>query len=58
MTRNGRIARLPGQIREQINLRFQNGENGGDVITWLNSLEEANAALALTLRAGLRSLFA
>jgi hypothetical protein len=46
MSRNGKIARLPGPIREQINLRLQNGENGRDIIAWLNSNDEVKAVLA------------
>jgi len=47
MSRIGKIARLPEQIREQINCRLQDGENGPDIITWLNSSAEVKAALAL-----------
>src|SRR5271166_6272608 len=46
MSRVGKIARLPEQIREQINLRLENGEEGRDIVTWLNSLEEVKAVLA------------
>jgi hypothetical protein len=46
MSRNGKIARLPGTIREQINQRLQNGENGRDVIAWLNANDEVKVALA------------
>jgi hypothetical protein len=46
MTRNGKIARLPEQIREQINCRLQNGENGRQIIAWLNSDEGVKALLA------------
>jgi hypothetical protein len=46
MSRNGKIARLPGPIREQINLRLQNDENGRDIIAWLNSNDEVKAVLA------------
>jgi hypothetical protein len=46
MTRHGKIARLPQQIREQINRRLLDGQKGRDIIAWLNSLEEVKAALA------------
>ena len=46
MSRVGKIARLPEQIREQINLRLENGEEGRDIIAWLNSLDEVKAVLA------------
>jgi hypothetical protein len=46
MSRNGKIARLPAPLREQINLRLQNGENGRDIIAWLNSNDEVKALLA------------
>jgi len=46
MSRHGKIARLPGPIREQVNVRLQNGENGQDIIAWLNSNDEATAVLA------------
>jgi hypothetical protein len=46
MSRHGKIARLPGHIREQVNVRLQNGENGQDIIAWLNANDEATAVLA------------
>jgi hypothetical protein len=46
MSRIGKIARLPGPIREQINLRLQNGENGREIIAWLNSNDEVKEVLA------------
>jgi hypothetical protein len=46
MTRNGKIARLPLSIREQINHRLQNGEAGKQIAEWLNTLPEAQAVLA------------
>jgi hypothetical protein len=46
MSRIGKIARLPAPLREQINVRLQNGENGRDIIAWLNSNDEVNALLA------------
>jgi hypothetical protein len=46
MTRNGKIARLPQPIREQINRRLENGEEGKQIVEWLNTLPEVTALLA------------
>jgi len=46
MSRIVKIARLPEQIREQINRRLQDGEKGRDIIAWLNALKEAKASLS------------
>jgi hypothetical protein len=46
MARNGKIARLPREIREQLNRRLQNGEQGGPLLAWLNELPEVSALLA------------
>jgi hypothetical protein len=46
MSRNGKIARLPGSVREQINRRLENGDNGREIISWLNSNDEVKAVLA------------
>src|SRR5712671_2353536 len=46
MTRNGKIARLPREIREQLNRRLQDGEPGTKVVSWLNSLPDVQAVLA------------
>ena len=45
MTRRGKIARLPQPIREQINRRLQNGDEGKQIAEWLNSLPEVRAVL-------------
>jgi hypothetical protein len=45
MTRNGKIARLPRDIRNQLNRRLDDGEPGVQLVTWLNSLPEAQAVL-------------
>ena len=39
--RNGKIARLPYKIREQLNVRLQDGELGTRLVDWLNGLPEA-----------------
>jgi hypothetical protein len=46
MTRTGKIARLPRELREQLNRRLHDGEPGTQLVVWLNSLPEAQAVLA------------
>ena len=46
MTRKGKIARLPQPIREQINRRLQNGEEGKQIAEWLNTLPEVDRLMA------------
>ena len=46
MTRKGKIARLPDHIREQINHSLQDGQNGREIIAWLNSNDEVKSVLA------------
>jgi hypothetical protein len=38
MTRNGKIARVPGTIRAQLNSRMDKGEEGESLLAWLNGL--------------------
>src|ERR1039458_9199072 len=45
MTRTGKIARLPREIREQLNRRLQDGQPGTQLVAWLNALPEAQAML-------------
>ena len=45
-TRNGKIARLPLEIREQLNTRLADGEPGNRLVEWLN----ANPAVTKILR--------
>src|SRR5580698_2225840 len=45
-TRNGKIAHLPNDIREQLNLRLLEGETGRDLAAWLNALPEVQSVLA------------
>jgi hypothetical protein len=40
MTRNGKIAHLPLNIRNELNLRMENGEEGATLLPWLNALPE------------------
>jgi hypothetical protein len=46
MARNGKIARLPRDIREELNRRLQDGEPGGPLLAWLNLLPAVQAVLA------------
>ena len=46
MTRKSKIARLPKDIREQINSRLHDGEEAKSILTWLNSLPEVQTILA------------
>lgn len=42
----GKIARLPGKIREQLNQRLYNGQEGTEILTWLNELPVVKQILA------------
>jgi Protein of unknown function (DUF3486) len=46
MAARGKIARLPHEIREQLNRRLRNGEKGRRLMEWLNSLPEVQRVLA------------
>ena len=43
---NGKIGRLPGAIREQLNQRLADGEPARTVLVWLNALPEVQTVLA------------
>lgn len=45
MTRNGKIARLSREIREQLNARLRDGEPGVRLVEWLNGLEPVRQVL-------------
>ena len=45
MTRTGKIARLPREVREELNRRLQNGEQGKRLVVWLNSMPEVRQRL-------------
>lgn len=45
-TRNGKIARLPKVIRDELNQRLENGETGKELAVWLNQLPEVQHVLA------------
>ena len=46
MTRNGKIARLPRDIRSQLNRRIADGEPGTRLVEWLNTLPQVMHTLA------------
>lgn len=46
LTRNGKIARLPRAVRERLNHRLQEGEQGKKLVAWLNGLPEVRAVVA------------
>ena len=45
-TRTGKIARLPREIRDQLNQRLLDGQPGQRLLAWLNSLPEVQRILA------------
>ena len=46
MTRTGKIARLPQDVRDELNQRLENGEPGAELLAWLNSLPDTKRMLA------------
>src|SRR5579859_2194577 len=42
----GKIARLPADIREEINVRLYNGKSGPEIVAWLNELPPVKEILA------------
>ncbi len=46
MTRIGKIARLPKEIRQKLNERLNEGETAKGLVAWLNGLAEVQAILA------------
>jgi|SRR5439155_14806819 len=45
LTRNGKIARLPLAVRQELNRRLDEGEQGKKLVAWLNSLPEVQAIM-------------
>ena len=45
-SRNGKIANLPNDIRELLNLRLLEGEIGKELVAWLNALPAVQSILA------------
>jgi hypothetical protein len=46
LTRNGKIARLPDDVRDELNRRLLNGVRGNKLVVWLNALPEVQAVMA------------
>jgi len=46
MTRTGKIARLPRDIRSQLNRRIADGEPGVRLVEWLNGVDQVRHVLA------------
>ena len=46
MVRNGKIARLPHEVREELNRRLRDGEPGDRLLSWLNELPAVQAVVA------------
>jgi hypothetical protein len=51
-THNGKIGRLPKQIRDELNHRLEDGEPGGNILEWLNALPAVMAMLAVGFGGG------
>ena len=45
MTRNGKVARLPRRVRDELNRRLQDGEEGNTLLEWLNALPQVQEVL-------------
>ena len=45
INRNGKIARLPRLVREELHQRLSDGEPGRQLVDWLNTLPEVQAVL-------------
>src|SRR5450432_3591665 len=45
-TRKGKIARLPRSVRQELNRRLDEGEQGKKLVVWLNGLPEVQAIVA------------
>ena len=45
MTRNGKIARLPQAVRNTLNQRLGDGEQGKQLVAWLNDLPEVRQVM-------------
>jgi len=52
ITHNGKIGRLPKSIQTELNHRLRNGEKGGSLAAWLNSLPAVQAVLAAEFHDG------
>lgn len=46
MTRNGKISRLPRELREELNRRLADGQPGNVLLVWLNGLPQVTEVLS------------
>ncbi len=46
MTGNGKIARMPRAVRDELNRRMDDGQTGKELLPWLNGLPEVKKLLA------------
>ncbi len=46
ITRNGKIARLPRAVREELNRRLEDGAQGKALVAWLNGLVEVREVMS------------
>jgi hypothetical protein len=46
VTRNGKIARLPKTVRDELNRRLSDGEPGNQLVVWLNAVPEVQTMIA------------
>jgi hypothetical protein len=46
LSRNGKIACLPEEVRDELNFRLADGIKGPELLPWLNSLPEIRGVLA------------
>jgi hypothetical protein len=44
-TRNGKIAKLPQSIRDQLNTRLSDGQEGPEILPWLNAIPKVQEIL-------------
>jgi len=47
MSRVGKVARLPVEIRDELNGRLENNEQGPQILDWLNGLDEVQEIVAI-----------
>ena len=46
MTRNGKIARLPRALRDELNRRMSDSQTGKELLPWFNGLPHSQKLLA------------
>lgn len=56
MTRTGKVARLPHHIREPLNRRLQDAEEGKLLVSLLNSPEKVKSLISLPRRVSILAI--